>query len=243
MSEWQLNLRPRLRWLTKYHPEIKITIRDWAQELPRFSIGEDFLLQRASMTSPYGILRWHDRDRLDSLAHKRGVLIYGTDKPRLCIQDGWYKIYFLDVAVQANQPQLDEYSEIVELFYWSPDSLDLICKQAHTVINFFQAHPQFNHMLTWPIQPQFHEDYRNIVKSLIYPGEYNAFQVRHFAYDQIVDNTELQNDFHTLTDRAWQNLIPSVQDRFLSNWDGQSQIVGMINGMWPLRPILHEQCH
>ena len=237
-SEWALTLKPRLRWLAQNHPHIKITVRDWAQELPHYQVKDDFLITRASMLSPYGVMRWHDRARLDRLAHKNGVLIYGTDKPRLCIRDGWYNIYFVDVAVQANQPEIDAWSDHVELFYWSPDTLDLVCKQAHTVIDFFQAHASLNPMLDWPIQAQWHEDYRNIVKSLIYPGTYDHFQVRHFAYDTIVDATELAGYFREVNARAWHTLRPLIQDSFVGTWDGQTQLTGMINGMWPVRAVM-----
>lgn len=236
-SEWGLTIRPRLKWIADNYPGIKITVRDWGDELSDFSIKDDFLMQRGSMVSPYGVLRWHDRDRLDMLGRKNGCLIYGTDKPRLCIKDGWYHIYFLDIAVQANQPEIDAFSEMVELFYWSPDTLDLVCKQSHALVDFFESHPSTRRILDWPIKSEFHEQYRNIVKSIVYPGGYNLFQVNHFAYDSIVNDTDIEHTFQSFNIRAWENLRPLVQDRFLSEWDGQTQLIGMINGMWALRPV------
>jgi len=236
-SEWELTIKPHLKWIAKHYPKIKITVRDWGEELPGFSLKDDFLLKRSSTTSPYSVLRWHDRDRLDALGCKNGALIYGTDKPRLCIKDGWYHIYFIDNAVHSgNLPELDDFSNMVELFYWSPDTLDLVTKQSHALIDFFEAHPGMRHILDWPIQSHGHEQYRNIVKSIIYSG-YNMFQVKHFAYDCILTDTELETDLQTLNYRAWQTVRSVVQDKFISSWDGQEQIIGMINGMWPLRQV------
>ena len=71
---------------------------------------------------------------------KRLCLLWGQDKPRI-FHDGRFGIRFLDMingpTVRSMQ-HCQDYAD--ELFFWSPDSTDILCKQAHLIKNYLNEH-------------------------------------------------------------------------------------------------------
>jgi hypothetical protein len=73
---------------------------------------------------------------------KKLVFVWGVDKPYLVrTKDGKMSIEFndqIDVGPGTRTQIVDREWEYDELFYWSADCLDLMCKQAHTVKSFIK---------------------------------------------------------------------------------------------------------
>lgn len=72
---------------------------------------------------------------------KRVAFIYGLDKPRVQLDSGRYNLRFIDIvdaSIAIRTQILNRPTEFDELFYWSPDSLDIMCKQAHTVMRYMK---------------------------------------------------------------------------------------------------------
>jgi hypothetical protein len=67
---------------------------------------------------------------------KKLCILWGQDKPRI-FHDGKFGIRFLDMIngpmVASMKPDA-AYAD--ELFFWSPDCTDLLCKQAHLIKNY-----------------------------------------------------------------------------------------------------------
>jgi len=237
-SEWPLTIKPRLEWIAKTHPEIKITIRDWMKQLDHNELHDEYMFGRSSLITPYAETRWHDKSLLDRLNRKKGALIFGADNPRLCIKDGWYHIYFVDDAVHSNMPVIDDFTNQVELFYWSPETLDLMSKQCHALIDFFESSAELQHILNWPINSQFVDLYRSIMKKVIYQHlDYRLFQVNKHSHDIPIYGTYLEKSYLDSKKRAWNNLQQALDKKFLSSWNNSASVIGMINGMWPIRPV------
>lgn len=77
---------------------------------------------------------------------KKMVFVWGIDKPRLYYENGKYCLKFLDMIDSGVRPRtqiLNHQNEYDELFYWSPESVDIICKQGHTLKNFFKKYHKF----------------------------------------------------------------------------------------------------
>ena len=71
---------------------------------------------------------------------KKVVFVWASEKPRVYF-DGRYNIRFLDVfdnAVNPRTQMLQRENEYDELFYWSPEAVDIVCKQGHIIKNFFK---------------------------------------------------------------------------------------------------------
>ena len=100
-SEWDYTIKPKLEHIARHYPKIKITVNDWVANLQQVNVADDFITDRNHNFGPYTHARW-DMTAISSVAakfdktYKIGV-IFGTDKPRVCINDGHYRLYFLDV--------------------------------------------------------------------------------------------------------------------------------------------------
>jgi hypothetical protein len=84
------------------------------------------------------VKEWQD---LKNTGKKVGF-IWGTDKPRLGLNDDKYYFYFIDIVDNAVNPlwQMNrDPGDFNELFYWSPDLPDLLIKQAHVIKNFLRS--------------------------------------------------------------------------------------------------------
>jgi hypothetical protein len=104
---------------------------------------------------------------------KSTCVLYGIDKPKMCIKDQKWYLYFLDLQANHSNHVPDNYTNITnEYFYWTPDLPELVIKQAHTIKNWFSL-PQNTHLqylARWPNSSIAHRTaYEQMVKPLIYP--------------------------------------------------------------------------
>lgn len=77
---------------------------------------------------------------------KKVVFVWGTDKPRIYKDNNRFCIKFLDVvdgAISNRTQILNREWEHDELFYWSPEAVDIVCKQGHILKRFINAHNVF----------------------------------------------------------------------------------------------------
>lgn len=141
--------------LRKELPDTLIRYVDITRDLPLIYQGENrwnWIYEQNCSLSPNNYFRSFTRE---SDAHykkiidsgKSMVFIWGSDKPRLTYKDNRYGIYFqdlIDSCVSTRTQILDRAWEHDELFYWSPDSVKILIKQAHTLIKFLRTAP-LNH--------------------------------------------------------------------------------------------------
>ena len=186
-SEWDLTLLPKVKKLAQSNPEIKIEFYDYSDDGFEFYKNDEWIYStNGSHLNPCAGFHFYlGLPKYRALA-ERGIKvghIFGVDKPRVILKDGVFYTYFLDIltgiAHFAFDEHFNEYNSI-ELFYWSPDSVQLLVKQTHTVMNFFKANKSllpfvdFTNLKT----PAARSTYENIIRSLIYPTwDITTFQV------------------------------------------------------------------
>lgn len=115
------------------------------------------------------------------------AFVWGVDKPRLYLEQDRFCLRFIDLVIdiavspytqmQAHPRHFDE------LFYWSPDACDLLCKQGHVIKNFlrntqldklYQPHYGSAHLLQKellklpPISGRKISTQRDLINSLLY---------------------------------------------------------------------------
>lgn len=242
-SEWLLTLKPKLEWIAKHHPEIKITIIDWAEDLHKVKISDDFLLERNHQFCPYGGLRWDRSFVFDRIGDKKGVVVSGVDKPRINIHNSWYNLYFVDAVAHNAVPWKLDNKQAVELFYWDPSCCKMLAKQVHAIVKFFEQYPQFQSFLTWPNKnPQHKQFYETAVRSIIYPHVDNCFQTNkpvciNIGQDRVVFGTELEEEYRRSYNNSWQLLQSVVDARYFSTVQHETTLIGFINGMWPIKQV------
>jgi hypothetical protein len=104
-------------------------------------------------------------------AHR--VRLVGLDKPRVCYQQGRFYFYFLDEIMwsrlgNTRSKDQDELSYDMA-FYWHPESAPILIKQGHLIKQWFKAHPELMHLLSFPNSHSNNKQYQSIVNRLIYP--------------------------------------------------------------------------
>jgi hypothetical protein len=145
VSDNQFQAVPRLKELAPFLTRTKITYEDVTKlvfDVFEMNQDERWIMTMREELNPVDVARYNYssflqfRKNLD--AHKSVGIVVGVDKPRIIIDSATKRVYtrFLDRI--ANIIPIGEYithytNSTIELFYWSPDACDLLCKQAHTV--------------------------------------------------------------------------------------------------------------
>lgn len=103
--------------------------------------------------------------------------LVGIDKPIVELhEDGWYLVFYdhpvlARAAIEKARLGLG-WTDL--FFYWDPDCVNLLAKQAHSVRNFFRSTPAFSQLLRTAGPKAW--DYKNFVAHLIYPGYQQFWQ-------------------------------------------------------------------
>ena len=187
LSEWEYAAKPLFDWIATHHPTTKITFHDYSENLLADQNRRDeswifrtrHFLQPGHYTKHNNLLPEHQR--IADLGLKMCVL-YGTDKPKVCIKDDKFWMYFTDAPTGENDPYFGQYTNMTtEYFYWSPDATGMLVKQAHLIKHWAEmpANHKMQNLLRWPNNSfATRTMYEQFVKAIIYPDyDSNTFQV------------------------------------------------------------------
>ena len=177
LSEWHFAAKPILQQLAVTHPKIKITMHDFSENILNYNGDESWTENAKDYLHPEHTFKHdplgHDEHRHLADQGKQICVLYGIDKPRICIKDGRWYLYFIDLQANHSQNQIGPYNNMTsEYFYWQADLPELIIKQAHTIRNWFLSdtakYLQF--LIRWPNHSVAQRGaYEQIAKPLIYP--------------------------------------------------------------------------
>jgi hypothetical protein len=178
LSERQFAAEPLFRWINTNFPKVKTTVYDYSEHLfsGKYMKDESWIFNTQSWIQPAHSIK-HNRDikqqRILEDSGKKICVLYGIDKPKIAlINNKWY-LYFMDLQANCPTPVVGDYTNITtEIFYWTPDLPELVCKQAHLIKSWFDM-PQNNnlkHLVRYPLRNANHRTgYENIAKGIIYP--------------------------------------------------------------------------
>jgi hypothetical protein len=135
---------------------------------------------------------------------KKICILYGIDKPKICHKDGKWYLYFIDFQANYANSDIAEYTNITnEYFYWTPDFPEILLKQAHTIVNWFNqpANRHLQFLARWPNHSNMQRTaYEACVKPLIYldydpttfqvakPGTNFYSEMDHWFYENFKEN-------------------------------------------------------
>ena len=177
LSEFKYAALPVLNWLSTHAPRTKITVYDYSVDMLNGKYDESWVLNTKDYFQPGHAFK---HNPIASKEHKELAdtgksicVLYGIDKPKVCIKNSKWYLYFIDVIANHSVGTVDQYTNITnEYFYWSPDLPELIVKQAHVIMNWFNL-PQNHHLQYLCRWPNFsytqRTAYEHIIKPLIYP--------------------------------------------------------------------------
>jgi hypothetical protein len=219
-SEYKLQTLPRLEEIKLLSPNTKIKIFDVSDSVfSAFSkrMDESWVHHVREELNPidasrYNYLQFSEfKSQLDF--GKKIAIVLGVDKPIVKLDKVTNKFYLCFVDRMANITPIGEYAKdytntTIEYFYWSPDACDLLCKQAHTIVNWLKLHPEFQqYFCCVPTHRMYSE---RILRPLIYKTwSLNWFQADKAMFDwhSTFDAWFIENHNNSLEFSLWKKGI------------------------------------
>ncbi len=177
LSEWRYAAQPLLKWIADHAPRTKITVHDYSEDMLRSGHDEDWIFRTKDYFQPGHAFK-HTVDAVDSHKQtldqgKKVCMLWGVDKPKVCIKDSKWYLYFMDVQANNANPEVGQWDNVTnEYFYWTPDLPELLCKQAHVIRRWFDlpSNTYLQHLARWPNYSFAQRTtFEHIVKPLLYP--------------------------------------------------------------------------
>lgn len=232
-SEFNYTIKPTLKYLQENHPNIKINIVDFTENIS--SLATDSNLEKriltinSSRSALSSIVQRLDEnvDRMMATTSTTNVgHIFGIEKPALFLQNNQLFFYFSDVAFDTTSM---EQGMNVEPFYWTGDFPKLAMEQIYQVGLFFKHNKQYLNLLNSPNKTvnQVTTDFnlqQNLLKSILYKDswDFNKFQVDKPNVDRSDWHSWVHNSSELLSlnqtfDNVMRNITNGIDERFLIN--------------------------
>lgn len=242
-NEWFLVIKPDLEWIKKHLPNTKITINDFTSDMINFNVDQDWILHAGEHINPNIVQRMKYYDVVDSKIYdsKRVAHVYGVDKPRVFQHDGQWYFAFLDSIlslINSYKPVWLKHDHInVVNFYWSPDLVPLLIKQAHLLKNYYEANPQFMSLAhNRKLDPSEFEMQQNIIKTVVYPfWRRDIFQVKKAENTFVKEFDQWFFDFATSNAKhRWEEGHRYLMQQIPKDWlnKNKNNQSTSIRGMW-----------
>jgi hypothetical protein len=234
-SEFNYTIKPTLEYLKQYHPEIKINIVDFTNNIYSM-ISTSTLENRISSINSSRCALSSITQRLDPTVDRNMIStnisnvghIFGIEKPTLYFKENSLYFYFSDVAFDTASM---EEGINVEPFYWSGEFPLLTMEQIYQVGLFFKNNKQYLPLLNSPGKQvnQVTSDLnlqQNLIKHILYnhSWDFKKFQVN----KPNVDRSDWHSWIHTsneltklnqIFDGVMRDMTDDIDDVFLINAD------------------------
>jgi hypothetical protein len=246
LSEWKYAAQPLLQWIATHAPNTKITMHDYSVDMLNSKHNESWVFRTKDYFQPGHAFK-HTVDAVDS--HKTTLdqgksvcMLWGVDKPKVCIKDKKWYLYFMDVQANNANPEVGQWDNITnEYFYWTPDLPELLCKQAHTIRAWFDlpANTYLQHLARWPNYSFAQRTtFEHIIKPLLYPdydpATFQTSKPTNSFYNEM-DHWFYTNFQDTHVYRAWQaglkHLVDNIDPKYFNNELGRP--VGFVSFISP----------
>jgi len=152
-AEHDLQTVPRLKEIAQLIPNTKISVCDLTDYLFEYLLDkgdESWVFDKREGLNPAGMTRFnyiHFLDIRKQFDKDKSIgIIMGIEKPRCFIHKNKFIVSYSDRATNITTiaEHFKEYTNsTIEFFYWSPEALDIQCKQIHTIKRWLEASPQY----------------------------------------------------------------------------------------------------
>lgn len=174
---------PQAESLKQYSNNVNFKIINWGQDIVKAwsedQLGSNRIEEQTSLQASSIVKRQYHKFVPTVEKYSNPVMLFGIDKPYIYRIDGKFYMAFMDLPVNGqmmSEITLDNNSPFTMLsYYWHPDAEKILRKQAHIVVKWFKANPQFMPLLNFPHRnitntPPKERDqtYEEIVNRLIY---------------------------------------------------------------------------
>jgi hypothetical protein len=244
-AEHELNTIPRLKSVEHLIPRTKINILDLSDNL--FNSLEkagdaSWVLDKREGLNPLGSTRFNYihftevRKQFDK--DKKIALVLGIEKPRTHILDGKFFVRFSDRSanIVTVAEHIKEYTNsTVEFFYWSPECLKMLTKQAHVIKKWLEAFPEKQSMWTLDAVIKHYRTYHErVLRSMLYTTwDDNWFQSNKATKDWYseFDTWFIEGYKGTDANAIWWegiNYVKNSLPKFMLNYNADRQEDGLL---------------
>ena len=148
-AEYYLHTKHRLQYIKDKSPKTKISVLDTSKNIIDGLLNNsdaNWVETKNDVFNVTGAFQYNPlffsevRKRFDGLG--RVAYVIGVEKPKLIVKDDKLYMYFTDKgsSIAPVKESVTQYSNITPvLFYWSPYTCDMMCKQAHTVLRYIKS--------------------------------------------------------------------------------------------------------
>jgi len=252
LSELKYAAGPGIAWIRNKSPNTKITIHDYTDDILSSTHDENWIYQTQEYFEP----TWVFKHKVDAVNDHKKLLdqgknvcvLWGIDKPKVCIKDKKWYLYFLDKQSNIVTEYEHQYTNVTnEYFYWSPDLPELLCKQAHIIKNWFNlpSNKYLQHLVRWPNHSFTQRTtFENIIKPLIYedydPATFQVSKPTSNFYNEM-DHWFFTNFKDTTAFRVWRagldHVIQSIDSKYFNKeFDLPTGLIGFLSPFYYLGP-------
>lgn len=251
-SEWDFSIKPKLEWLRNNHPEIKIVIDDWVDDIKNIPINEDLLFKQ---NHNFGLINFafseivSENGISNENKGKRVANIFGIDKPTVFYHPDTdtFKTCFQDFVImpagnQHSHNKIDTTSRVN--FYYSPEYPALTLARAYAVAKYVRDNPKYKPMIDARIRRLISQKqkvdlsnkFSKIIDTVCYPNwNIKTFQVDkpdnlnkiyHPWFDYIYSSGEF-DDVNNQLKRCLNSLSYGISDVFKIKDSKTKELVGL----------------
>ena len=231
VSEWALNIRPKLEQLRNTNPEIKITILDATEELT----VEDFedtctITLRHSYVSVKRYRAISNYFQTVNQKYQNSALILGLEKPEVFVVNDVLCTAFIDDWCWYKS-SYNNYAKKIEYFFWTPDMPTIVREQCHVIYNYLKINPHLISLFDANPQDRFDKFKFNLVKHLIYP-DWNTSNFQVDKASSMIYNEQHQwaLDSSSVATQSWESSIQArillIDKKYLKYFPNSNQLLG-----------------
>lgn len=190
-SEWDFLVEPKLKWLEKVAPNVKITVYDNMVEMKPEEPLDDLMeiTPKHTWNSTKRYRGFDDVLMARQEKHKNCAIVLGVSPPLVQRLDRHLLHVFSDGPANTYvSGYTSRGPRTVEFFYWTPDMPEIVRDQCHVILSTLRSHPEFLSLIPeWNVgksSPRSvmlkaqHESRRRWLKSVLYPTcDWQALQV------------------------------------------------------------------
>ena len=196
LSEWDFSIKPKLDWLKEHHPEIKIVVHDWTDDLYKFDIKSlnENLLFRHNQT--YGLTAFVFAELISESSiemENKGLSvaqIYGVEKPSMIYFDEKKEFFtfFNDIITTVGFQHAHGKTDLNNRvdFFTTFDYPQMTIARTYAMLKYFKNNPSKLYLIDsnnkyLPTDERVNRinEYQQLCSIILYPNwNINTFQVR-----------------------------------------------------------------
>lgn len=204
---------PQIRRLLEKDRRVKINLFDAMEYAIRYWSSNQIRISDTNYFNPLAPAKMHS-EIFNSRTLEKTAKITALDKPRLFLENNEWYFVFMDIPMHTqlmqNRSQGSTAHEEDVCFFWHPDAIAILTKQAHMIRRWFEQRPHYLHLVNKNQSPEEKNLYDEIVKSIIYP-DWNLDTWQVAKTNNLISHPEFYWFYQDQSTQAYKNWYRSAR--------------------------------